>query len=31
VDEDFLVEDEDDNAGVEVLSEDDDTIPVPTK
>jgi hypothetical protein len=31
VDEDFVVEDEDDNAGVEVLSEDDDTIPVPTK
>jgi hypothetical protein len=31
VDEDFLVEDEDDNAGVEVLSDDDDTIPVPTK
>jgi hypothetical protein len=31
VDEDFDVEEDDDNAGVEVLSDDDDTIPVPSK
>ena len=31
MDEDFDVEEEYDNAGVEVLSEDDDTIPVPSK